>query len=169
MYREPRGSIYHPHREETITLGTLMVEEYERPAWTYNKLVYIEKEGFTEALKDNGWSERHDCMLMSSKGFTTRAARDLVDKLAKHDEPVTVFCVHDADAYGTMIYQTFQEATRNNPMNQNVEARLGNLRRAARCRAKTRAGTPCECPAIRGRARCRLHGGRADSSLALGT
>jgi hypothetical protein len=112
MYREPRGSIYHPHREETITLGTLMVEQYERPAWTYNKLVYIEKEGFTEALKDNGWSERHDCMLMSSKGFTTRAARDLIDKLAKHDEPVMVFCVHDADAYGTMIYQTFQEATR---------------------------------------------------------
>ena len=112
MYREPRGSIYHPHRKETITLGTLMVEDYKRPLWTYNKLVYIEKEGFTEALKDNGWSERHDCMLMSSKGFTTRAARDLVDKLAKHDEPVTVFCVHDADAYGTMIYQTFQEATR---------------------------------------------------------
>jgi hypothetical protein len=112
MYREPRGSIYHPHRKETITLGTLMVEDYKRPLWTYNKLVYIEKEGFTEALKDNGWAERHDCMLMSSKGFTTRAARDLVDKLAKHDEPVTVFCVHDADAYGTMIHQTFQEATR---------------------------------------------------------
>ena len=49
---------------------------------------------------------------MSSKGFSTRAARDLVDKLAEHDEPVTVFCVHDADASGTMIYQTFQEATK---------------------------------------------------------
>ena len=77
-----------------------MVEDYKRPEWTFNKLVYIEKEGFTEALKDNGWAERHDCMLMSSKGFTTRAARDLVDKLAEHDEPVTVFCVHDADATG---------------------------------------------------------------------
>ena len=112
MYREPRGSIYHPHRDETITLGTLMVEEYERPPWTFNKLVYIEKEGFSEALKESGWAERHDCGLMSSKGFTTRAARDLVDKLAEHDEPVTIFCVHDADAYGTMIYQTFQEATK---------------------------------------------------------
>ena len=49
---------------------------------------------------------------MSSKGFTTRAARDLVDKLAEHDEPVTIFCVHDADAPGTMIYQTFQEETK---------------------------------------------------------
>ena len=100
MYREPRGSIYHPHRGETITLGTLMVEDYERPAWTFNKLVYIEKEGFSEALKDARWAERHDCMLMSSKGFSTRAARDLVDKLAEHDEPVTIFCVHDADACG---------------------------------------------------------------------
>jgi hypothetical protein len=112
MYREPRGSIYHPHRGETITLGTLMVENYDRPAWTFNKLLYIEKEGFSEALKAERWAERHDCMLMSSKGFTTRAAKDLVDKLAEHDEPVTIFCVHDADAFGTTIYQSFQEATK---------------------------------------------------------
>jgi hypothetical protein len=112
MYREPRGSIYHPHNAETITLGDLMVEKYDRPSWLYNKVVYIEKEGFSEALKAVEWPERHDCMLMSSKGFTTRAARDLVDKLAEHNEPVTIFCVHDADAHGTMIYQTFQEATR---------------------------------------------------------
>jgi hypothetical protein len=112
MYREPRGSIYHPHRGDTIMLGTLSVEDYERPTWTFNKVVFIEKEGWVEALKAVRWPERHDCMLMSSKGFTTRAARDLVDKLAEHDEPVTIFCVHDADAYGTMIHQTFQEATK---------------------------------------------------------
>jgi hypothetical protein len=112
MYREPRGSIYHPHRVETITLGTLMVENYERPAWLFNKVVYIEKEGFSEALKDVRWPERHDCTLMSSKGFSTRAVRDLIDKLAEHDEPVTVFCVHDADAAGPLIYQTLQGATK---------------------------------------------------------
>jgi hypothetical protein len=112
MYREPRGSIYHPHRGDDIPLGTLTVEEYERPSWCFNKVVYIEKEGFTEALKDDRWPERHDCAVMSSKGFTTRAARDLVDKLAEHNEPVTIFCVHDADAFGTMIYETFQEATK---------------------------------------------------------
>jgi hypothetical protein len=44
-------------------------------------------------------------------------------------------------------------------MNQSAETRLGNLRRAARCGAKTRAGSPCQCPAIRARRRCRLHGG----------
>ena len=68
MYREPRGSIYHPLRGETITLGTLMVERYERPAWTYNKLLYIEKEGFSEMLKDEHWGEKHDCAVKSSKG-----------------------------------------------------------------------------------------------------
>ena len=44
-------------------------------------------------------------------------------------------------------------------MNQGVETRLANLRSAARCGAKTRAGTPCRRPALRGRTRCRLHGG----------
>ncbi len=29
------------------------------------------------------------------------------------------------------------------------------------CGAKTRAGTPCRAPAIRNRARCRMHGGKS--------
>lgn len=28
-----------------------------------------------------------------------------------------------------------------------------------RCGAKTRKGTPCQAPAVRGRKRCRMHGG----------
>jgi glucans biosynthesis protein len=52
--------------------------------------------------------------------------------------------------------------TTNNPMNQaRVEAQLTQLRAADRCGAKTRAGRTCQCPAIRGRNRCRLHGGRS--------
>ncbi|MGA0543690.1 HGGxSTG domain-containing protein [Brevundimonas sp. VNH65] len=35
------------------------------------------------------------------------------------------------------------------------------LRRACRCGARTRAGTPCQSPAIKGRKRCRMHGGRS--------
>lgn len=53
----------------------------------------------------------------------------------------------------------------NNPMNQTrVMAQLVNIRAAARCGAKTRAGSPCQCPAIRGRNRCRLHGGRGSGA-----
>jgi hypothetical protein len=47
-------------------------------------------------------------------------------------------------------------------MNQSrVMAQLANIRAAARCGAKTRVGGTCQCPAIRGRNRCRLHGGRS--------
>ncbi len=47
-------------------------------------------------------------------------------------------------------------------MNQTrVLAQLNNIRSARRCGAKTRAGGTCQCPAIRGRKRCRLHGGRS--------
>jgi hypothetical protein len=48
MYREPRGSLYHPHLRQTMSLGTLTVEDYTRPGWVFNKLLYIEKEGFSE-------------------------------------------------------------------------------------------------------------------------
>ena len=37
--------------------------------------------------------------------------------------------------------------------------RVGDPASAPRCLARTRHGTACQCPAIRGRRRCRLHGG----------
>ena len=49
--------------------------------------------------------------------------------------------------------------SRINPMDQDTETRLGNLRRAARCGAKTRDGTACQRAAMCGKKRCRLHGG----------
>lgn len=36
---------------------------------------------------------------------------------------------------------------------------MNKARAAPRCLAKTRRGTACLCPALRGRKRCRLHGG----------
>jgi hypothetical protein len=110
-YRDPRGTLYLPHTGDTIPLGTLQVEDFSRPEWQFNKLIYIEKEGFSETLKDAGFAERHDCAIMSAKGFSTRAARDMIDRIGESSEPVIVFCIHDCDAPGTMIYQSLQEAT----------------------------------------------------------
>ena len=39
---------------------------------------------------------------------------------------------------------------------------------AAPCGARTRAGTPCRAPAVRGRRRCRMHGGAAGSGAPRG-
>jgi hypothetical protein len=51
------------------------------------------------------------------------------------------------------------DAPADNPMDQDFETRASNLRLAPRCGARTRAGTACQRPAIRGQKRCRLHGG----------
>lgn len=111
MYRDPRGTLYHPHLRRTIPIGTLAVEEYERPRWTFNKILYCEKEGFNHLLISEGWPERMDCALLSSKGFASRAVRDLLDLLGDTAEELTFFCIHDADSAGTLIYQTLQEGT----------------------------------------------------------
>jgi hypothetical protein len=112
LTRDPRGTLYHPHTREAIPLGTRAVENYKRPEWTFNKILYCEKEGFIETMKAVGWPERNDCALATSKGFASRATRDVFDALGETDELIMFFCVHDADAYGTMIYQTLQGATR---------------------------------------------------------
>jgi hypothetical protein len=50
------------------------------------------------------------------------------------------------------------------PMRQaDVARRLANMAKARRCGAKTRAGHPCRQAAVRGRARCRMHGGAKGS------
>src|SRR5262249_42706028 len=44
-------------------------------------------------------------------------------------------------------------------MDHSRATKLENLREAPRCGARTDGGTPCQRPALRGRKRCRLHGG----------
>jgi glucans biosynthesis protein len=50
------------------------------------------------------------------------------------------------------------------PMRQaDIQRRLANMAQAPRCGAKTRAGHPCRQASVRGRARCRMHGGAKGS------
>jgi glucans biosynthesis protein len=46
---------------------------------------------------------------------------------------------------------------------RDIQRRLGNLANAPRCGAKTRAGGTCKQAAIKGRSRCRMHGGARGS------
>jgi hypothetical protein len=125
IYRDDRGTLYHPHLAEWLSLGSLMVEAYERPEWTFNKIVYSEKGGPFPSLVDMGWPERNDCALLTSKGFATRAARDLIDLMADTGEEIQIFCIHDADGPGTMIYQALQEATKARPARRVRVVNLG--------------------------------------------
>ena len=115
MYRDNRGSLYIPHTGERIALGTLAVEQYRHREWTFNTVLYIEKESFFEILIEEGWPERYDCALMTSKGQGTRAVKDLLDLFGETEEEIVFFCVHDADGYGTQIYSSLQEGTKARP------------------------------------------------------
>ncbi len=119
--RDPRGNLYIPHLRRTVPIGTIAVEEYDHPTWTFSRVLYCEKEGFTNLLIADGWPERYDCALLSSKGFASRAVRDLLDLIGEKGEDIRFFCVHDADASGGLIYQALQEGTAARPMRRNVE------------------------------------------------
>ena len=43
------------------------------------------------------------------------------------------------------------------------------FRLAPRCGAKTRSGTPCQSPRVKGKARCRMHGGAKGSGAPRGS
>ena len=116
MYRDNRGTLYHPHLGEDIPVGTVSVENYNRPKWTFNKVLYIEKEGFFNILKDNKIPEKYDMALLTSKGYASRAVKDLLDTMGEDaEEEITFFCIHDADAAGTKIFDTLQNETKARP------------------------------------------------------
>ena len=114
LIRDTRGVYVEPHGGELMPMGTVTVAAYARPAWSYSNILFLEKEDLVSALKKSGFLDRWDCFATSSKGFSTRAVRDLIDKIgsASGDEPTKFFCVHDADASGSLISQTLTKATK---------------------------------------------------------
>jgi hypothetical protein len=110
LLRDPRGTFQDGNT--VVPLGTTDVAAYDRPAWKFHKLLFVEKEDTARVLVQAGWDRRHDCAVMSSKGYAGRAAKDLIDKIAATGEPVIVFCLHDCDCAGGMIAETLQRATR---------------------------------------------------------
>jgi hypothetical protein len=57
--------------------------------------------------------------------------------------------------------------TEDNPMHPETRE-PSRLRQAPRCLARTRRETPCQSPAVAGKARCRMHGGAAGSGAPKG-
>ena len=111
LVRSARGWFYIPHLKRDIPLGTREVAAFERPKWIFNKLLLIEKPDLKLILQESGWAERHDCMLLSSQGFTTRACRDLIDIISATDEPVHLYSAHDGDGPGSLIHESAVFAT----------------------------------------------------------
>jgi hypothetical protein len=114
LIRDTRGVYVEPHGGELTQMGTVTVAAYSRPPWSYSNILFLEKEDLVSALRQSGFLDRWDCFALSSKGFSSRAARDLIDKIGSSgkEEPTKFFCVHDADASGSLISQTLTRATK---------------------------------------------------------
>ena len=128
---DARGHFHEPHTEESVALGTLQVRDYLYrvqehevkdldfsimeakhptlgPENRYGAILFIEKEGFMELFAAVKLAERYDLALMSTKGMSTTAARELVDNLAC-DVPLLV--LHDFDKSGFSIFGTLSRDT----------------------------------------------------------
>jgi hypothetical protein len=131
---DARGHFTEPHTNTEIGLGTLEVREYlarirrhevgdptfdvceshyptAGPKNRYSGLFFLEKEGFDPLLKEVQLAERYDLAVMSTKGMSVTAARELAEELcATYNIPLLV--LHDFDISGFTIFGTLRSSTR---------------------------------------------------------
>jgi hypothetical protein len=130
---DARGHFIEPHTYHEIGLGTLEVQDYldskveigpavslsanqkyptRGPLNRYKTILFIEKEGFMPLMEAARIAERFDVGIMSTKGVSVTAARQLLDKLTEDGHLKKVLILHDFDAYGFSIFGTLFTDTR---------------------------------------------------------
>jgi hypothetical protein len=155
---DDRGHFAEPHTGRMIGLGTLSVREYLArcrdpeivkaaiaqahvetfgPLGRYRNAVFIEKEGLLPILEHENIDKRFDCALMSTKGMSVTAARQLIDGLAAMG--MRIFVLHDFDISGFSIRKTFTTSGRrhkfkNDPKAEYIGLGLADVERLARQR-----------------------------------
>jgi hypothetical protein len=129
---DDRGHFEEPHNGHRVGLGTLSVREYLdgthnlkiSPAGfkdvtidtngahgRFGTLLFIEKEGYRDLLKSVNLAERFDIAILSSKGVSVTAARQLADRMC-HERNIPLFTLHDFDTYGFTIGQIGEDTYR---------------------------------------------------------
>jgi hypothetical protein len=113
MWTDPRGHFHEPHTGKSIGLGTREVVSYAFPDYTFDKILYVEKEGEWPKLQAARLAERYDMGVASAKGYPVEAVRELFARAEGGDYQLFVF--HDADLDGYNIARVMREATRRMP------------------------------------------------------
>jgi DNA topoisomerase VI subunit A len=114
LWRDPRGHLHEPHTGNSIGLGTIEVANYEFPEYTFDKILYVEKEGELSKLQAAKLAERYDMAICSGKGQPTEAVRTLFERAEGGDYQLFVF--HDADLDGYDIARVMGEETSAPPL-----------------------------------------------------
>jgi hypothetical protein len=129
---DARGRFVEPHTRHRTDLGTLEVRKYLRnwlenisedinlkldyscptrgPLHRYAYTLFIEKEGFYPLLERANIANRYDVAIMSTKGMSVTASRQLIEKLSL--QGVTILVLHDFDKSGFSIVSTLRSDTR---------------------------------------------------------
>ncbi|MBB4369116.1 hypothetical protein GGD63_001904 [Bradyrhizobium sp. cir1] len=129
---DARGHFEEPHTNRRIGCGTIEVGNYLRrvkepeivsadfadagidiigPSGNLSAVLFCEKEGFNPLFKTVNLANRYDLMIISTKGVSVTAARQLVDNVCG-DHGVPLFVLHDFDVAGLLILGTLQRDTR---------------------------------------------------------
>jgi hypothetical protein len=114
-YYDPRGELHEPHdRRRVIQLGTREVAEYRLPKWTFNKILYVEKQGLWPVIHASRLAERYDMAVALGQGYPVEAVRALFDHAHSYGD-YRIFALHDADTYGYNIARVLAEETKRMP------------------------------------------------------
>jgi hypothetical protein len=139
---DARGHFEEPHGGTMIGIGTIEVRDYlaklrERPemidafvdqatvrlwgpAGNFGAILLIEKEGFEPLLKAAQIADRFDIAIMSTKGMSVTAARELLDEMCSRFD-VPALLLRDFDKAGFSIAGTLQRDTRRYEFRNNIE------------------------------------------------
>jgi hypothetical protein len=139
---DARGHFEEPHTNRRIGCGTIEVGNYLHatnepivtradfsdagvdvigPAGGISGVLFCEKEGFNPLFKAVNLANRHDLMIVSTKGVSVTAARRLIDAICG-SAGLPLFVLHDFDVAGFMILGTLQRDTRRYQFSHPVEA-----------------------------------------------
>jgi hypothetical protein len=138
---DARGHFEEPHTERRIGCGTIEVGNYLHamrkakiteadfedakvdivgPSGNLAGVLFCEKEGFGPLFKEVNLANRYDLMIVSTKGVSVTAARQLIDRICgEHDLPL--FVLHDFDVAGFMILGTLHRDTRRYQFGSHIE------------------------------------------------
>lgn len=121
---DKRGALEEPHTGQTVGLGTVEIDNYRgrtvslgfdrvvKPSTVFanmpaegrfNKLLFVEKEGFSQLIRESGLLERYDMAMASSKGLPVVAARALIDHLAGTVDGFKLYVLADFDVNGCVL------------------------------------------------------------------